>query len=135
MERALELNPSLVSAHFAIANARLMQGDAAGALKAAQQEPAQIFMLTASAIAADKLGDRAAADAALAKIIADHGDAALYQQAQVRAQRGEIAAALELLRQALAKRDPGLLFARNDPLLDPLRGEAALADLLLQLGS
>lgn len=134
MDHALTLNPSLVSAHFAIANARLMQGDAAGALAAAKQERAPVFALTATAIAATRLGDSAAADAALAQLLADHGDAALYQLAQVRAQRGETATALDLLGQALAKRDPGLLFARNDPLLDPLRGEGALADLLLQLG-
>jgi TolB-like protein len=133
--RALELNPSLVSAHFAIANARLMQGDAAGALVAARKERAPIFALTASAIASDKLGDSAEADIALAQIIADYGDAALYQQAQVRAQRGETAAALALLERAFAGKDPGLLFARNDPLLDPLRGEKALADLLLRLAS
>lgn len=135
MERALALNPELVSAHFAIANARLMQGDAAGALAAAKQERAPVFALTATAIAAHKLGDKAAADAALAEIIADYAGAGLYQLAQVRAQRGETAAALELLDQAFAARDPGLLFARNDPLLDPLRGEQALTDLLSKLGS
>ncbi|MDP4605630.1 MAG: TIR domain-containing protein [Erythrobacter sp.] len=135
MQRALELNPSLASAHFAIANARLMQGDAAGALAAAEAEPVPLFGLTGIAIAAGKLGDSAAADAALAQVISDYGDAALYQQAQVRAQRGETAAALALLARAFEARDPGLLFAVNDPLLDPLRGEAAFKDLLSRLGS
>jgi len=135
MERALELNPSLASAHFAIANARLMQGDARAALAAAQREPVAIFALTASAIAAGKLGDSAAAEAALAQVVADYGAASLYQQAQVRAQRGETVAALGLLEAGLEAGDPGLLFAPNDPLLDPLRGEARFVRLLRQLAS
>jgi TolB-like protein/Tfp pilus assembly protein PilF len=135
MERALTLNPSLVSAHFAIANARLMQGDAAGALTAASKERAPIFSLTAGAIASAKLGDSAAADKALAQIVADFGDAALYQQAQVRAQRGELAEALQLLERAYTLRDPGMLFAPNDPLLDPLRGQPKLGELLSRLAS
>jgi TolB-like protein len=135
MQRALELNPNLASAHFAIANVRLMQGDAAAALAAAKAEPVPIFSLTATAIAADKLGDRAAAEAALSGILTDFGKTSLYQQAQIWAQRGDSAKALALLEQGYEVRDPGLLFARNDPLLDPLRGEPALADLLLRLAS
>lgn len=135
MERALTLNPSLASAHFAIANARLMQNDAAGALTAAKAERVPLFALTGQAIAAQKQGDSAAAEAAFATLIADYGDASLYQQAQVRAQRGETAAALALLEQAYKARDPGLLFARNDPLLDPLRHDAKFDDLLSRLGS
>jgi TolB-like protein/tetratricopeptide (TPR) repeat protein len=135
MERALELNPSLVSAHFAIANARLMQGDAAGALAAAKAERIPIYTLTASAIALHRLGERAAADAAFAAIIEQYGDAALYQQAQVLAQRGEVQAALTRVTRAYASGDPGVLFAPNDPLLDPLRGEPALEELLSQLSS
>ena len=42
-----------------------MQGDAAGALAAAKAERIPIYNLTASAIALHRLGDRAAADAAL----------------------------------------------------------------------
>lgn len=135
MERAIALNPSIASAQFGIANARLMQGDAAGALAAAKAEPVAIFALTGTAIAAQKLGDGAAADAALRELVAAYGAASLYQQAQIAAQRGQVAGALGLLEQAYAMRDPGLLFVRNDPLLDPLRAEPALADLLLRLGS
>ncbi len=135
MERALVLNPGMPSAHFGIANARLLQGDAAGALAAAEAEPVPIFRLTATAIAAEKQGDMAAAEAALAALTREYGDAALYQQAQILAQRGVTAAALARLEKAYGARDPGVLFAPNDPLLDPLRGEAAFKNLLSRLGS
>jgi TolB-like protein len=135
MERALALNPSLSNAQFAIAIARLMQGNAAGALTAAKAERVPLFALTATAIAAGKLGDTAAAQAAQDQLVAQYADASLYQQAQVEAQRGTVPKALALLDKAYGVLDPGLLQARNDPLLDPLRGEAAFKDLLSRLGS
>jgi TolB-like protein/Tfp pilus assembly protein PilF len=135
MKRALELNPSLASGQYGIANALLLQGDAAGALAAAKAERVPQFALTMSAIAAHRLGDTAAADAAFATLLSDFGDAVLYQQAQVLAQRGENAEALARLEAAYAKRDSGMLFAPNDALLDPLRGEAKLRELLSRLAS
>lgn len=135
MQRALELNPSIASAQFVIANARLMQGDAKGALTAARAERVTQFGLTMTAIAAHRLGDAAAADAAYAALVSDYGEATLYQQAQVLAQRGRSAEALARLEEAYAKRDSGMLLALNDPMLDPLRGEARLTDLLSRLSS
>ncbi len=135
MERALALNPSLASAHFVIAIARLLQGDAAGALASAKAERVPLFQQTGTAIAAAKLGYSAAADTAFGQLISEYGDASLYQQAQVQAQRAAPPVALALLERAYAARDPGLLWVRNDPLLDPLRGEAKFEDLLYRLGS
>ncbi len=134
MDQALALNPSLASAQFAIAIARLMQGDAAGALTAAKAEPGEAYALTAEAIAAHRLGDAAGSDTALATLVERYGDSR-YQQAQIHAQRGAAETALTLLGQALESLDPGLLWAPNDPLLDPLRGAPAFKDLLIRLGS
>lgn len=135
MERALELNPTLASVYYAMAVARLMQGDAAGALTLAGKERTPIFRLTATAIAAARLGDAAGSARAFDQTVADYGDASLYQQAQIKAQQGDPAAALALLGRAISEVDPGLLWAPNDPLLDPLRGEPAFKDLLIRLGS
>lgn len=134
MERALALNPSLASAQFAVAIARLMEGDAAAALKAAEAETGEAYALTAAAIAKHRLGDAAGADAAMARL-SEAFDDSHYQQAEVLAQRGATAEALTRLEAAYAARDPGLLWVRNDPLLDPLRGEARFKDLLIRLGS
>lgn len=134
MERALALNPELASAQFAIAIARFMQGDAEGALAAAKAEQGEAYALTMTAIAAYKLGDKAGSDAALASLVEDYDDSR-YQQVQVHAQRGRVSEALMLLDAAYKALDPGLLWAINDPLLDPLRGEPAFKDLLIRLGS
>jgi TolB-like protein len=134
MERAIALNPSIASAQFGIAIARLMQGDNAGALKAAEVEQAKAFALPAAAIARHRLGDAAGAEAALAQLARDF-DGSFYQQAEVHAQLGRPAEALAQLEAAYAKRDAGLVWMRNDPLLDPLRGEAQFKDLLKRLGS
>lgn len=134
MDRALALNPSLASASFAIAIARLMEGNPQAALKAAEAEPGQAYALTAIAIARHRLNDTAGADAALAKL-ADAYDDSHYQQAEVHAQRGNAPEALARLQAAYDTRDPGLLWMRNDPLLDPVRQEAGFKDLLIRLGS
>ncbi len=135
MERALQLNPGNPGARFGIALARLLLGDAAGGLAAGAQEPVPLFRLTATAIAAGKQSDTASADAALEALIRDYGDASLYQQAQIHAQRGAGEPALAALDKAFAARDSGVLWAPNDPLLDPLRGEPRFKDLLIRLGS
>ncbi len=134
MQKALSLNPSLASAHFCIAIARLMQGDAAGALVAAKAEPGEAYALTAIAIATHRLGDAAGSDAALARLLGEYGDSR-YQIAEVHAQRGETAEALALLDTALTTLDSGFLWAPNDPLLDPLRGDPAFKDLLIRFAS
>lgn len=134
MQRGLSLNPSLASAHFGIAIARLMQGDAAGAMTAARAEQGEAYALTAIAIAAHRLGDTTGSDAALAKLRNDYGDSR-YQIAEVHAQRGETAEALALLDTALTTLDSGFLWAPNDPLLDPLRGEPAFRNLLSRFAS
>lgn len=134
MQKGLSLNPSLASAHFGIAIARLMQGDAAGAMTAAKAEPGEAYALTAIAIAAHRMGDAAGSDAALSKLASEYGDSR-YQIAEVHAQRGETAQALALLDTALTTLDSGFLWAPNDPLLDPLRGEPAFKDLLSRFAS
>ena len=53
------------------------------------------------------------------------GDRVLYQQAQIHAQWGELDAAIAKLQQARRIGDSGLIYLRNDPLLDPLRKDGA----------
>jgi TolB-like protein/predicted Zn-dependent protease len=73
------------------------------------------------AVIYDKLGQHADAEAELAKLRGDDGLA--YQWAEIYAQWGNSAKALDALDVALRLRDPGLQFLKVDSLLDPLRHE------------
>ena len=134
VRRALAMNPKLSGAHAAIASALLMLGRTGAARDAYLEEPHGLVRLTGLAITEQKLNHAAAARAAMSKLVNDLGDSALYQQAEVRAQWGERDAAMSLLRRARALGDSGLIYARTDPLLDPLRPLPQFGELLRQLG-
>jgi TolB-like protein len=134
LQQALSMNPRLSRAHAAIGDAWLMLGRAEDARAEYTAEPALEFQRTGLAIAEHRLGRVPAARAAMSQLVAEDGDRVLYQQAQVLAQWGDRDAALERLEQALGIGDSGLIYARNDPLLDPLRDDARFARLLHRLG-
>jgi hypothetical protein len=52
----------------------------------------------------------------------------------VYAQWAERDSAVERLEQARVVGDTGLIYARNDPMLDPLRGDARFARILQSIG-
>lgn len=134
LQRALTMNPRLSRAHAAIGDATLMLGRLEDARTAYAAEPALDFQRTGLAIAEHRLGRVPAARAAMSQLVAEDGDRVSYQQAQVLAQWGDRDAALERLEHALGVGDSGLIYARNDPLLDPLRDDARFARLLHRLG-
>jgi tetratricopeptide (TPR) repeat protein len=71
----------------------------------------------------DKLGRHADAEAVLSKMKAEDGDTSAYQYATIYAQWGDKVKALEWLETAWRLRDPGLVYLKTDPLMDPLRQE------------
>ena len=133
-EHALSMNPKMSRAHAAIGDALLMLGRFTEARAAYELEPAQDVGLTGKAIVEWKLGNLKGARAAMAKLVADLGERALYQQGQVLAQWGERSAALAQLERARLLGDSGLIYLRNDPLLDVLRNEPGFARLLASVG-
>jgi len=130
---ALALNPNFASVNYASGTAWLMQGNLKAAEEAFAAEPVQLFSLVGLAIVRHKLGDTKLAREEFDAMLAEYGDASLYQQVQVYAGWEDIPSALDTLERAVEAKDPGLLLARNDPLLDPLRTEARFETLLLQL--
>jgi TolB-like protein/tetratricopeptide (TPR) repeat protein len=134
LRKALEMNPKMGRAHASIGDALLMMGKIAEARVEYAAEPAMDFNLAGIAIADQRLGDVAAARAALDRIRTELGDKALYQQAQVLAQMGDHEAAMAALEQARAVGDGGMIYARNDPMLDPLRSDPQFARLLQGMG-
>jgi TolB-like protein/Tfp pilus assembly protein PilF len=132
--RALEMNPRLSRAHAAIGDALAMLGRLEDARVEYRAEPASDFSLAGLAIVEHRLGRAAEAEQAWRALVADGGDRALYQQAQVLAQRGDADGALQRLEDARRLGDSGLIYARNDPFLDPVRNAPRFQRLLQGIG-
>ncbi len=134
LERALALRPKLSGAQAALGNALFMLGRLPQARDAYLAEPHRMLRLPGLAIVEKKLGHEVAAQEALQRLVAELGDSALYQQAEVRAQWGERDAAVALLWRARALGDSGLIYVRTDPFLAPLQLLPEFGKLLRQLG-
>jgi TolB-like protein/tetratricopeptide (TPR) repeat protein len=86
-----------------------------------------------NAIATARLGDRAAADSALATLLKFPQEQLSYNPAAVYAQRGEPDRAIAFLERVVANRDAGVIELPGQPLLDPLRGDPRFKALLARL--
>ena len=93
-------------------------------------EPSAMFRLAGLAIVEHRRGDAAAANRHFAELVADVGDSALYQQAEVLAQWGRTDEAIAALEKARRIGDSGLIYLATDPLLDPLRKEPRFVNLI-----
>ena len=134
LEKALGLNPRLAVVNSVIGSARLFLNDLPAAAAAFASERNSLFGLPGLAIVRHRQGQRAAAQAAFDRLVAEHGDAGLYQQAQVLAQWNDLPRALATLQRARASGDAGLVYLRNDPMVDPLRKSPEFSELLTGLG-
>jgi TolB-like protein/Tfp pilus assembly protein PilF len=134
LRRALAMNPKMSRSHASMGDALLMLGRLPEARAEYLAEPAADFRLAGLAIVEHRLGKTTEALAALTKLLAERGDQALYQQGQVYAQLTEHDTAIERLEQARVAGDSGLIYARNDPFLDPLRGDLRFARILQSIG-
>jgi TolB-like protein/Flp pilus assembly protein TadD len=104
----------------AVGTAYYLLGDFATARATCEQNRDDTDNQFCLALAYDKLGRRADAEAELKKYQAP-GDAGTYDYARINAQWGNLPKALEWLDTAVHARDPALILLRTDPLLDPLR--------------
>jgi TolB-like protein/tetratricopeptide (TPR) repeat protein len=134
LRQALKMNSRMSRAHAEVGDALLMQGRLADARAEYALEPSGDFRLAGQAIVEHAYGNDGESRAAMSKLIAGGGDRVLYQQGQVLAQWGEPAEALARLERARQLGDTGLIYARNDPMLDPLRGEPRFSRLLTSIG-
>lgn len=134
LRKSLQMNPGMSRTHALIGDALVNLGQLAQARSEYAAEPIPDFRLTGLAIVEHRSGNRGAARAAMERLVAELGDTVLYQQAQVLAQWGEVEAGIVRLLKAREMGDSGLIYARNDPFLDPLRGDARMATLLAGLG-
>ncbi len=107
----------------------LMQGRAEAA-RSLCQPAATLEEKEVLAIAGHALGSPAEAEADLARLRADQGDAGAFSYAEIYAQWGRKAEALDWLATAARLGDPGMAEAAVDPMLDPVRGDARFAAIL-----
>ena len=133
--KSAELQPTGAANHRWQVLIAAQRGDGEAALREAQLEPDPGFRRFELAVAHYVRGDRAAADAALADLIANAArEGFAYQIAEVYALRGEKDKAFEWLQTAFDDRDAGMLGLSADPLLRGLRDDARYKNLLAKVG-
>ena len=132
--KAAELQPASASSHRWQVVVAVLRGDRETALREAQLEPDEGYRRFELALAQQLQGDRQAADAALADLIANGRDQLPYQIAEVYAVRGEKDKAFEWLQIAFDDHDTGTLALLVDPLLRGLRDDPRYKRLLTKLG-
>jgi len=129
-----ELQPSSSSSHRWQVLVAVQRGDGETALREAQLEPDEGFRPFELALAHYVRGDRKAADAALAELVASGRNGLAYQIAQVYAVRGETDKAFEWLQISFDNHDGGTLGLAVDPLLRGLHDDPRYKNLLAKLG-
>jgi TolB-like protein len=134
LRRSLQLNPAMSNANAFLGNCFLQTKRLDEARAAYAKEKSAMFRLTGVAILEQRAGNQAAAQGAFDELVAEEGDAALYQQAQVMAQWGRGDAAVQLLRRARAVGDSGLTAIVSDPFLDPISKHPDFIRLARELG-
>jgi len=132
--KAAELQPTAASSHRWQVLVAVQRGDGETALREAQLEPDERFRRFELALAQYVWGDRKAAEAALADLIAKDRDQLAYQIAEVYAVRGETDKAFEWLQIAFDNHDSGTLSLLIDPLMRGLRDDPRYKILLAKLG-
>lgn len=120
--KAAELQPNSASSRRWQVLIAIQRNDPETALREAQLEPDESYRRFELAIAQVARGDRQAADAALADLIA-HNQGLDYQVAQIYAFRGEKEKAFEWLQIAFDHRDSGMLALLIDPILNGLHDD------------
>jgi len=132
--KAAELQPAGASNHRWQVLIAAQRGDGEAALREAQLEPDEGYRRFELAVAQYVVGDRQAADAALANLLAKAREGFAYQIAEVYAVRGEKDKAFDWLQISFDDRDAGMLGLLVDPLLRGLRDDPRYKNLLAKLG-
>jgi TolB-like protein len=132
--KSAELQPTAASSHRWQVVAAVLHGDGEAALREAQLEPNEGYRRFEHALAHYARGDRTAADAALAEMVARDRNLLAYQIAQVYAWRGETDKAFEWLQISYDNHDTGALSLSIDPLMRGLRSDPRYKGMLEKIG-
>ena len=126
------LDPARPRLHYLFGLIDLATGELQAAAVACEQERVEWQRQTCLTIVYEKLG-RTAEAAAQLKELKKTGKNSSYQLAQISAQRGELDEAIRWLKVGRRVRDPGVVRAGVDQLLDPLRDDARFRTYLREL--
>src|SRR6516164_8952614 len=129
--KAAELQPAGAGNHRWQVLIAAQRGDGQAALREAQLEPDDGYRRFELAVVQYVVGDRQAADAALANLLAKAREGFAYQIAEVYAVRGEKDKAFDWLQIAFDDRDAGMLGLLVDPLLRGLRDDPRYKNLVV----
>ena len=132
--KAIELNPTLAGVRASMGFAQLTAGADDDARASFSKERSAVRSKPGLAILEMRAGDRKAAEATLAALVAEYGDKSHYQYAQVHAQWGDAAKALASLQAAWDLRDGGIMQMYADPMLAPLRSTDGFQSLAKAVG-
>jgi TolB-like protein len=132
--KAAELQPSAAGNHRFQVFVAIQRGDGEAALREAGLEPNERYQRFEFALALYTRGDRPAADATLAELIARDRNVMAYQVAEVYAWRGENNKAFEWLQVSLDTHDTGTVSLLIDPLLRGLQHDPRYNSLLSKIG-
>ncbi|HEY2569434.1 MAG TPA: tetratricopeptide repeat protein [Candidatus Udaeobacter sp.] len=132
--KATELQPTAAGSHRWQVTVAILRGDGETALREAQLEPDDGYRRFELALAQQIRGDRPAADAALADLIANGRNQLDYQIAEVYAWRGETDKAFEWLQIAYENHDTGILSLLIDPLMRGLRSDPRYKSMVKKVG-
>ena len=130
--KSVELQPTAASSRRWQVLIAIERGDGETALREAKMEPDDNYRRFELAVAQFARKDQAAADAALADLIANK-QGVFYQIAQVYAVRGEKDKAFEWLQISFDEHDTGMLGLLVDPLIRDLRDDPRYKTLVAKM--
>jgi serine/threonine protein kinase/Flp pilus assembly protein TadD len=133
LERAIVINPTNESYHFALGQLDLLQGRFAPARAEFAKQSSDANRRVAIAMVEHASGHEKESQQALQELIAKHAGDMAYQVGDVYAFRGETDKAFEWLDRAYQQHDSGLSGIAYDPLLSGLKTDPRYAALLTKL--
>jgi tetratricopeptide (TPR) repeat protein len=134
LRETIALDPQFPGLHYELGRALLMLKDYPAALAAFLEEPGEgsDWRMLGLPLGYRATGDTARARTTLAELAA-HSAGAEFQVAEAYAFFGDKDRAFEYLDKGLSN-DPGVVWSRNDWLLDPVSGDPRFAAYLTRLG-
>ncbi|MCG8468527.1 MAG: tetratricopeptide repeat protein [Gemmatimonadetes bacterium] len=131
---ALQLTPNSPFYMYRLSNARLLNGDAEGALEAIRSIEDEQWGLAALPLIRHALGNSEQSDAALAELVERYADINPVAVAEAHAYRGEIDEAFEWLDRSYEERVSRVAYMKGNPLLTNLFDDPRYNALLERIG-